>query len=74
MEGMISKEIIPIQENYIEMGDSLLSIGKWVQDIVVRLLKVTHDQWLPRNIHIHNDTCGVAATARKEEIQCFIED
>ena len=28
MEGMVSKEIIPILEDYIQMGGSLLSIVK----------------------------------------------
>jgi hypothetical protein len=74
MEGMISKEIIPIQADYVEMGGCMLSVDTWAKGLVVKLLKVTHGQWLYCNIHVHDATSGMAATARKEEIQRFIED
>ena len=41
---------------------------------MIRLLEVTHGQWLYRNLHVHDAVAGVNATARKEEIQRFIED
>ena len=74
MEGMISKEIIPIQEDYVEMGGSMMSIDKWTQGLVTKLLEVTHGQWLYRNVHVHDATAGIKATARKGGIQRFIED
>ena len=40
----------------------------------MRLLEVTHDQWIYRNMHVHDATAGMEATAIKEEIQCFVED
>ena len=46
----------------------------WAQGLVVKLLEVTHGQWLYRNVHVHDTVTGVAATARKEDIQQFIED
>ena len=58
MEGMISKDIIPT----------------WTQGLVTKLLKATHGQWLYRNIHVHEATAGIKATARNEEIQRFVED
>jgi len=74
MEGMISREIIPIQEDYIEIGACKLSINKWAQGLIVKLLEVTHGQWLYQNIHVHDATSGLTATARKGEIQQFIKD
>jgi hypothetical protein len=74
MEGMISKEIIPIQSDYVEMGGSAMSVDEWARGLVVKLLEVTHGQWLYRNVHVHDTASGIAATARKEEIQRFIED
>ena len=35
---------------------------------------MTHGQWLYRNLHVHDAVAGATATARKEEIQGFIED
>ena len=40
----------------------------------MKLLEVTHGQWLYRNVHVHGAVAGLAATARKEEIQQLIED
>ena len=42
--------------------------------LVVRLLKVTHGQWIYRNVHVHGIVSGVHATRRKEELQGAIED
>ena len=74
MEGMISREILPIQADYVELGECSLSLDGWAQGLVIRLLEVTHGQWLYRNLHVHDAVAGVNATARKEEIQRFIED
>ena len=74
MEGMISQEILPIQADYVDLGECSLSLEGWAQGLVIRLLETTHGQWLYRNLHVHDTVAGVNATARKEEIQRFIED
>ena len=74
MEGMISKEIVKLQKDFVNLGGCRMSLDKWAQGLVVRLLEVTHGQWLYRNMHVHDATAGMEATARKEEIQRFIED
>ena len=74
MEGMISKEILPLQGEHIDAGGCNLTIDVWAQGLVTKLLEATHGQWLYRNVHVHDTVSGVAATARKEEIQQFIED
>ena len=74
MEGMISKEIIPIQADHVEIGACKLTLEAWSQGLVTKLLEATHGQWLYRNVHVQDDITGVAANARKEEIHQFIED
>ena len=74
MEGMISKEIIPIQADQIEIGAGTVTLQVWTQGLITKLLETTHGQWLYRNIHVHDAIAGVEASARKEEIQQFIED
>ena len=71
---MILKEILPIQEDFVDLGQSELSLEAWAHGLVVKLLEATHGQWRYRNIHGHGATARVAVTARKEEIQQFIED
>ncbi len=46
MEGMIFMEILPIQKDYISFGHRSLMLDKWAQGLVVKLLEVTHEQWL----------------------------
>ena len=60
MEGMISKEIIPIQADYVEMGGCTLSVDTWAKGLV----EVTHGQWLYPNIHVHDAMSGMAAKVR----------
>ena len=66
MESIILKEILPIQEDFVDLGQCKLSLKAWAHGLVVKLLEVTHGQWLYLNIHVHDATAGVAATARKE--------
>ena len=40
----------------------------------MQLLEVVHGQWLYRNMHVHDSTARMEATARKEEIQHVIGD
>ena len=74
MEGMISKEIIPIQADHVEIGACTITLKVWSQGLVTKLLETTHGQWLYHNVHVHDAIAGVEASARKEEIQQFIED
>ena len=59
MEGMISKEVIPIQADYVEVGACLVTMEGWSRGLVTKLLETTHGQWLYRNIHVHDDIAGV---------------
>ena len=74
MDGVITKEMMPIQADYVELGKCTLTLDKWAQWLVVKLLEVTHVQWLYQNVHVHIAVAGVTGTARNEEIQQFIED
>merc|ERR1712086_667377 len=74
MEGMVSKEMLPIQADHVEIGACKLTLQAWSQGLITKLLEATHGQWLYRIVHVHDDIAGVAANARKEEIQQFIED
>ena len=56
MEGMISKETVKLQKDCVDLGGCSVLLDKWAQGLVVRLLEVTHGQWLYRNIHVHDAT------------------
>ena len=58
MEGMFTKEMMPIQADYVKLGKCTLTLDKWAQELVVKLLEVTHRQWLYRNIHVYDARQG----------------
>ena len=73
MEGMISKEMITIQLQYASLTGSEYSIQKWASGLIVKLLEITHGQWLYRNCVVHDRVTGVLANMRKEELLIEIE-
>lgn len=73
LEGMICSEFQRIQHTYY-LASGLRKTGKWwAQQLVIKLLEITHGQWLYRNIQVHDKVTGLHATTRKEEIQMEIE-
>ena len=74
MEGMISKEIVRIQSQFLERSESRMTIRKWAEGLVIKLLEVTHGQWLYRNVHVHDIKTGDLASKRKEELRRALED
>ena len=73
LEGMISKEFAVLQKEYWDETGATNSLDKWAEGLIVRLLEITHGQWIYRNYVVHDRVSGALATARKEEIQAEIE-
>lgn len=46
----------------------------WAKTLVIKLLEVTHGQWLYRNVQVHDSTICIFTTHRKEKLQKEIED
>ena len=74
MEGMVCKEIRMIQTTYTSLSGSRMSAERWTEELITKLLEVTHGQWLYQNIQVHDKVAGTLATLRKEEIQMEIEE
>ena len=68
-EGMISKEWRKIQQTFLIICGSKLSIARWGEGLVTKLLEIMHGKWLYRNVHVHDSVSGAIALQRKEEIQ-----
>ncbi len=65
MEGMISKELVELQKFALVETPSKLTVEKWSKELVIRLLEITHGQWLYRNVMVHDRTAGDLVTRRK---------
>ena len=71
---MISKEIVSLQNQWLTVNGSDLSLDKWATGLVTKLLEITHGQWLYRNLVAHDEVSGVLANKRKEELMMRIEE
>ena len=74
MEGMFSVHLICIQNDYRLWSGEGLSTKVWAGQLVVRLLEITHGQWVYRNIQVHDEMCGALRTAQKEQLLQEIEE
>ena len=74
MKGLVSKEEVMIQSEWVDVGGCVLSINNWTIRFAVKLPEVTHDQWLYCTMQNHDTTCGAEAAQRKEELQQLVED
>ncbi len=46
LEGIISKEITGIQQQYYTLNGSTMSLEKWSYGLITRLLEITYGQWI----------------------------
>jgi hypothetical protein len=74
MEGMLSRELVELQKYALVETESCLMIDKWTKELVIWLLEITHEQWLYRNVMVHDRTAGDLVTKCKEEIWKALED
>ncbi len=73
-KGMISKEFCEIQETHRRLGGSYLSGAKWAQSLSIKLMEMTHSQWLVRNFLIHDKISGMLSLRwRERKNYCTID-
>ena len=70
---MVSVEIATLQQQHLKVSRSRMSIDVWMTGLIIKLLKITHGQWMYHNVMVHDSTTDTLITKRKEEIQLEIE-
>ena len=73
MEGMVSAEFLAIQSHFVDFGRCSLSVDIWAKGLVMKLLEITHGQWLYRNMQVNDAAGGLKEVERKKELQMEIE-
>ena len=76
-EVMISKELLVIQQDYLDQWGARgtpTTPPYWAKVLIVCLIEITQGQWLYLNVHVHDTVTGLHATRIKEELQKEIED
>ena len=73
MKGMVSKEMLPIQQKCVDMAGCRLSLEGWAEGSVVKFLEVTTGQWLYRNVAVHDLAGNLEAAKGKQDPQTDTE-
>jgi hypothetical protein len=73
MEEMICSQVVEIQHTYQRLCGTNHTLKSWETGLVIKLMEITHGQWLYRNVVEHDYVSGAIITKRKEEIQQEIE-
>ena len=69
MEVMISKEMLVIQQEYLDLRVSHgtpTTPTSWAKGLIFRLIEITHSHCMYRNVHVNDTVTGLHATRRKE--------
>ena len=59
MEDMISKKVLGIRAEFTAVGAGLMTTVIWAKRLTIILFKITHCQWLYRNVVVHNAVGGL---------------
>jgi hypothetical protein len=73
MKGMICRGLQGLQEIYTTVDGSNVTGEQWVTGVIIKLLEITHRQWLYHCIQVHDRFSRIQATQQKEELQMVIE-
>ena len=69
MEGRISKSFVKIQEEFLKNSESRLNGQDWVKQFITRILRITHSQWIYRNISFHENQEGSHRTRELKKMR-----
>jgi hypothetical protein len=53
-EGYVSTHFYAIQSFHLTMSSSYLNREAWTKQFILKLLQITHSQWINRNISLHD--------------------
>ncbi len=67
-EGCISIHFYNIQHFHLSMSNSYYNGSDWTKQFISRILKITHSQWIYRNISLHDKRQGYLRNKRSEEL------
>jgi hypothetical protein len=69
MEGMICTQVVSIKHTYQRLCGTNCTLKSWAIGLVIKLMEITHGQWLYHNEVVHDSVLGTLVTKKKEEIQ-----
>ena len=74
MEGRISRHFYNIQCVHLAMSSSYLNGKDWTKHFIDRILRITHSQWIYRNVSLHDRKEGYLHHHEMEEMKDKAEE
>ena len=74
MEGRISRHFYNIQCVHLAMSSSYLNEKDWTKQFIDRILRITHSQWIYRNVCLHDRKEGYLHHHEMEEMKDKAEE
>ena len=74
MEGKISKEFRKVVRIHLIWARGIFSAEDWSKQLVDRIIKMTHGQWLYRNAVVHEQMSDGLTRIEQEDILARIEE
>lgn len=68
LEGKVTGHIRPLQQMYLKTQKARINGQDWIKQLITRLIKISHTQWIVRNITLHDRQHGHLANLRREEL------
>ena len=68
MEGRVTRQIRDMQTMYMGNLDAAYTVDHWTRYFVRKLMGLSHETWLARNLMKHRKTKGMIAIKTKEEL------
>ena len=65
---MVTRQIRDMQTVYMGNLDATYTVDHWMRDFVCKLMGLSHEIWLARNLMQHHKTKGMIAIKTKEEL------
>lgn len=69
LEGKVTGHIRGMQQLYLKTRDCRMNGDDWIKQFISRLLKISHTQWIFRNISLHDNQQGHLARLRRADLE-----
>ena len=74
MEGRVSTAMFSVQCTHLSLTHSRITGDDWMRGLILRLIHMSHSQWLFRNFTLHDKQCGYRRLKDRAEVLVRIDE
>jgi hypothetical protein len=73
LEGTVTGHIQPMQQESLKTRKARINGQDWIKQLITHLIKISHTQWIVRNLTLHDRQHGHLTNLRREELAAEME-